>query len=86
MITWDSRTIYEAPTTGVCQITGDYETGRYYLLDGHKPIFIGNSAAPDHVHDYVGFLARTGTVQEFKAGYPKSERIAERIENPRKKK
>ena len=86
MITWNSRTLYETPTTGVCEITGDYETGRVYLIDGGKPIFIGNSAAPEHVDDYAGFLAATGTVQEFKAAYPKKELIAERIADPRKKK
>jgi len=86
VITWNSRTIYEKPTTGICEITGEYETGRFYLVDGVKPIFIGNSAAPDHVEDYARFLAMTGTVKEFKAAYPRTDRIAERIGDPRKKK
>jgi hypothetical protein len=86
VITWNSRTLYEDPTTGVCEITGEYETGRFYLVDGSRRIFIGNSAAPEHVEDYAGFLAATGTVQEFKAAYPKRERIAERIAPKKKKK
>ena len=86
MITWNSRTLYGKPVTGVCEITGEYETGRLYLVDGKKPIFIGDTAAPGHVQDYVKFLAAMGTVQQFKAGYPKTDRIAERVVLPKKKK
>jgi len=86
VITWDSRTLYEPPVTGICEITGEYETGRFYKLDGTKRIFIGNTAAPDHVEDYARFLAMTGTVAEFKAGYPKTDRIAERFEKKKSRK
>ena len=86
MITWNSRTLYEKPVTGVCEITGEYETGRLYILDGSKRIFISDTAAPGHVVDYVKFLTAMGTVQQFKAGYPKADRIAERVEKPKKKK
>ena len=86
MITWNSRTLYETPITGICEISGDYETGRVFLVDGKTPIFVGDSSAPAHVENYVGFLTAMGTVQQFKAGYPKADRIAERIGKPRKKK
>ena len=85
MITWNSRTLYEKPTTGQCEITGAYETGRFYLKDGSKPIFVGNTIAPAEVDDYVGFLTAMGTVENFKRGYPKPDRVAERVEMPKKR-
>jgi len=86
VITWNSRTLYEKPTTGVCEITGAYETGRFYLKGGSKPIFVGNTIAPAEVDDYVGFLTAMGTVENFKRGYPKPDRVAERVEMPKKRK
>ena len=84
MITWDARTLYEKPTTGVCEITGAYETGRYFILDGDKRIFVGNTIAPAEVEDYAGFLTAMGTVGgDFKRGYAKRDRIEERIEMPK---
>jgi len=85
VITWNSRTLYEKPTTGICEITSAYETGRYYLKDGKTPIFVGNTIAPAEVDDYIGFLTSMGTVENFKRGYPKPDRIAERVEMPKKR-
>ena len=86
MITWDSRLLYEKPETGVCEVSGAYETGRYFWTDGNKRIFVGNTAAPTAVRDYIGFLTATGTVSSFKAAYPKADKIAERVGKPKKKK
>ncbi|MEM8883996.1 MAG: hypothetical protein AAGD14_08010 [Planctomycetota bacterium] len=89
MITWDSRTIYEKPVTGVCEITGAYETGRLYTLEENgkqKRIFIGNTAAPDHVHDYIKFLTHMGTISNFKASTPKADQIESRVAPKKKKK
>ena len=83
MITWDSRTLYEKPTTGVCEITGAYETGRYFILDDDKRIFVGNTIAPARVEDYAGFLTAMGTVEDFKRGYSKRDRVEARIEMPK---
>jgi len=71
MITWDSSTLYDAPSVGVCSVGGAYETGRFYRKDG-KRVFIGNSKAADVVHDYVGFLTALRAVGDFKRGYPKT--------------
>ncbi|MHC4953644.1 MAG: hypothetical protein ACYTGZ_07125 [Planctomycetota bacterium] len=86
MITWNSRTLYEKPTTGVCAITGEYETGRFYLKDGVKRVFVGNTIAPAHVEKYVEFLTAVGTVDAFKRGYSRTDRVAARVEMPKKAK
>jgi hypothetical protein len=78
MITWDSKTLYDRPTVGVCAISGAFETGRFFVRDG-KRVFVGNTAAPDAVHDYVGFRAALGAVGEFKRAYSKADRWAERV-------
>jgi len=83
MITWDSKTLYGKPEAGVCAITGEYETGRWYRRDG-KPVFVGNSAAPDAVEDYVAFLTLLGQVNAYKRGYPKAAWTAERVESKKK--
>ena len=85
MITWDSKSLYDKPTVGVCEITGAYETGRFYVKDG-KRIFIGSTAAPEHVEDYVGFRTALGAVGEFKRGYSKSDRWEQRLASTKKKK
>ena len=86
VITWNSRTLYEKPTTGVCEITGAYETGRFFILDDTKRVFVGNTIAPAEVHDYAGYLTAMGTVEDFKRGYSKRDRVEARIEMPKKKK
>jgi len=78
VITWDLRSLYDAPSTGVCEISGKYETGRFYDRDG-KRIFVGNTAAPKSVDDYVRFATMLDTVKQFKRGYPKSEWTAKRV-------
>lgn len=65
---------------------GAYETGRYFLLDGVKPVFVGNTAAPTAVHDYIGFLTAMGTVQSFKASSSRADAISARVGKPKKKK
>jgi hypothetical protein len=77
MFTWDSRTLYDPPSVGICSISGAYETGRFYNRDG-KRVFIGNGEAPDAVRDYVGFLTALRAVGDFKRGYPKSAWTAAR--------
>ena len=74
MITWDSRTLYDPPAVGICEVNGKYETGRYYRRD-NKRIFVSNTAAPKAVEDYAGFLAARGTVTQFKRGYPKKDSV-----------
>jgi hypothetical protein len=86
VITWNSRTLYEKPVTGVCAVKGAYETGRFYLRDGVKPVFVGNTAAPTAVDDYIGFLTAMGTVQSFKASSSRADAISERVGKPKKKK
>jgi len=83
MITWDSKTLYGKPATGVCAVSGEYETGRWFVRDG-KPVFVGNSAAPDAVEDYVTFLTLLGQVNAFKRAYPKVEWTADRVESKKK--
>ena len=78
MITWDTRALYERPTVGVCEVSGAYETGRYYIRDG-KRIFVGDTAAPDSVEGYVAFRTALGAVGEFKRGYSKSDRWAAKL-------
>jgi len=70
MITWDTRTLYDAPAVGTCAISGAYETGRVYIRD-HKPVFIGNTQAPKVIDRYDELLAALGAVNEFKRGYAK---------------
>jgi len=83
VITWDSRTLYESPTTGICAITGKYETGRFFKKDG-APVFVGDGAQADAVEDYVGFLTALRTVGQFKRGYPKAVWTAERLPGKRR--
>jgi hypothetical protein len=84
-ITWNTTTLYEPPELGVCEISGAYEPGRWYDRGG-KRIFVGNSAAPEAVEDYLTFATMVGTVEGFKRGYPKKDRVAERLPAPKKKK
>ena len=84
MISWDSRSLYESPTTGTCAVSGAYETGRFYVRDG-KRVFVGNTKAPEVVEDYAGFLTAAGTTNSFKRGYPKRERVAASLPAPKKK-
>lgn len=79
MFEWDSRTLYEAPAAGTCRVSGKYETGRYYRDENNKPVFVGNSAAPKVVRDYVGLQTALGAVNAFKRGYSKSEWTAKRV-------
>jgi hypothetical protein len=72
MITWDSRTLYDPPAVGTCEVSGKYETGRYYLKD-NKRIFVSNSAAPKAVEDYVDFATALAQVNGFKRGYAKKD-------------
>ncbi len=85
MITWDSRSLYDPPATGVCSVSGAYETGHFYVRDG-KRVFVGNTKAPEVVEDYVGFLTASGTTNSFKRGYPKREAVADRLPAPKKPK
>jgi hypothetical protein len=78
VITWDSRTLYEAPSTGVCAITGKYETGRFFKKSGER-IFVGDGAQAEAVEDYVSFVTALRTVGQFKRGYPKAVWTAERL-------
>jgi hypothetical protein len=78
VITWDASTLYDAPTVGTCAVTGAFETGRWFLRDG-KRIFVGETAQPEAVEDYVGFRTALGTVGGFKRGYPKTEWTAARL-------
>ena len=86
-VTWDNRTLYEKATVGTCAITGAYETGRFFTRDGER-IFVGDSAQPEVVEDFMTFKTARGTVDHFKRGYPKKDWIAERVAimNPPKKK
>jgi len=70
MITWDTRTLYDEPVVGTCEISGAYETGRFYKQDG-KPIFIGSTKAPTVVDRHDELVAALGAVTEFKRGYSK---------------
>ena len=74
MITWDSRSLYDPPAVGVCEVSGKFETGRHYRKD-NKRIFVCNTAAPKAVDDYAGFLAARGAVNDFKRGYAKKDNI-----------
>jgi hypothetical protein len=85
VITWDSRSLYDPPATGVCAVSGAYETGRFYVRDG-KRVFVGNTKAPEVVEDYVGFLTASGTTNSFKRGYPKREAVAASLPAPKKPK
>jgi len=85
-IRWTHGTLYDDPKTGVCEVSGAYETGRMYVKEDGKPIFVGNTAAPDAVEDYAGFLTALDTVEAFKRGYPKRDRVESRIEKKKKKK
>ena len=70
MITWDTRTLYDPPVVGTCELSGAYETGRFYKRD-NKPIFIGSTKAPSVVERYGELEAALGAVNEFKRGYAK---------------
>jgi len=83
-VTWDANTLYDHPAVGTCEISGAYETGRFFLREDGSPIFVGNTAAPDVVEDYAGFLARLGSVADFKRGYAKRDRAAESVESKKK--
>ena len=72
MITWDSRTLYDPPTVGVCALSGAYETGRFYRQDD-KPIFVGSTKAPTSVEDYDGLAVALRAVNDFKRGYAKRD-------------
>ena len=85
-ILWNSYMLYDKPETGVCQVSGAYETGRWYVTDENERIFVGNTAAPDAVEDYVGFLTVLGTVEEFKRGYSRRDRKAASLPAKKKKK
>ncbi|MFQ5844322.1 MAG: hypothetical protein ACE5JG_04960 [Planctomycetota bacterium] len=78
-VTWDSRSLYESPAVGTCAITGSFETGRWFNRDGGR-VFVGDSAQPDVVEDYVAFKTALETVGQYKRGYPKSAWTARRLE------
>ena len=78
MITWNANTLYAAPATGVCEVSGKYETGRFYIKND-KPIFVGNTAAPKSVENYVEFKTALDQVNGFKRHYAKTEWTAKRV-------
>jgi hypothetical protein len=84
-ITWDTKNLYESSELGVCEISGAFEPGRWFSRGGER-VFVGNSSQAEVVEDFVRFATMVGTVEGFKRGYPKSDRVAARIEKPRKKK
>jgi len=55
-VTWDANTLYDHPAVGTCEISGAYETGRFFLREDGSPIFVGNTAAPDR-HNTRQFLS-----------------------------
>ena len=86
-IIWNTYTLYEKPAVGTCELSGAYETGRFFIEEeSNKRVFVGNTAAQESVNDYIGFLTALGTIDEFKRGYSRRERKAERLPPVKKKK
>ncbi len=84
-VTWDAHTLYGKPAVGTCEISGAYETGRYFRKEDGSPILVGNTAAPEAVEDYVGFLTALGSVSDFKSSDAKRDRISARLVVKKKK-